>query len=72
MAEAGKILTRIGVFYDGNYFFHVSNYCQYEHPATSASASPGYVTSSASVWPARSHSIPPTAKWWMPTTSVAG
>ncbi len=25
-------LTRIGVFYDGNYFFHVSNYYNYEHP----------------------------------------
>ena len=24
-------LTRIGVFYDGNYFFHVSNYYQYQH-----------------------------------------
>ncbi|TAG85776.1 MAG: NYN domain-containing protein [Bacteroidetes bacterium] len=24
-------LTRIGVFYDGNYFFHVSNYYNYEH-----------------------------------------
>jgi len=29
---ADKTLTRIGVFYDGNYFFHVSNYYQYEHP----------------------------------------
>lgn len=24
-------LTRIGVFYDGNYFFHVSNYYRYHH-----------------------------------------
>lgn len=24
-------LTRIGVFYDGNYFFHVSNFYQYQH-----------------------------------------
>lgn len=24
-------LTRIGVFYDGNFFFHVSNYYQYHH-----------------------------------------
>jgi cold shock CspA family protein/uncharacterized LabA/DUF88 family protein len=24
-------LTRIGVFYDGNYFFHVSNYYHYNH-----------------------------------------
>lgn len=25
-------LTRIGVFYDGNYFYHVSNYYNYSHP----------------------------------------
>ncbi len=25
-------LTRIGVFYDGNYFLHVSNYYNYVHP----------------------------------------
>ena len=25
-------LTRIGVFYDGNYFLHVSNYYNYNHP----------------------------------------
>jgi cold shock CspA family protein len=25
-------LTRIGVFYDGNYFYHVSNYYNYTHP----------------------------------------
>jgi cold shock CspA family protein len=25
-------LTRVGVFYDGNYFFHVSNYYNYSHP----------------------------------------
>lgn len=25
-------LTRIGVFYDGNYFLHVSNYYKYSHP----------------------------------------
>jgi cold shock CspA family protein len=24
-------LTRIGIFYDGNFFFHVSNYYQYHH-----------------------------------------
>jgi uncharacterized LabA/DUF88 family protein/cold shock CspA family protein len=28
-------LTRIGVFYDGNYFHHVSNYYNYEHPRKS-------------------------------------
>lgn len=27
-----KKLTRIGVFYDGNYFLHVSNYYNYDHP----------------------------------------
>jgi uncharacterized LabA/DUF88 family protein/cold shock CspA family protein len=31
MVEADKRLTRIGVFYDGNYFLHVSNYYNYEH-----------------------------------------
>lgn len=25
-------LVKIGVFYDGNYFFHVSNYYNYDHP----------------------------------------
>ncbi|MDD4819821.1 MAG: NYN domain-containing protein [Flavobacteriales bacterium] len=25
-------LTRVGVFYDGNYFYHVSNYYFYSHP----------------------------------------
>jgi cold shock CspA family protein len=25
------VLTRVGVFYDGNFFFHVSNYYQYHH-----------------------------------------
>ena len=25
-------LTRIGIFYDGNYFLHVSNYYNYDHP----------------------------------------
>ncbi|MFN8357569.1 MAG: NYN domain-containing protein [Spirosomataceae bacterium] len=28
-------LTRIGVFYDGNYFLHVSNYYNYNHPRRS-------------------------------------
>lgn len=27
----GSALTRIGVFYDGNYFLHVSNYYNYSH-----------------------------------------
>ncbi len=29
--EKNKKLIRIGVFYDGNYFFHVSNYYNYIH-----------------------------------------
>src|SRR5262249_46495342 len=28
---ADSKLTRIGIFYDGNYLFHVSNYYQYHH-----------------------------------------
>ena len=31
MAEIDNKLTRIGVFYDGNFFFHVSNYYHYNH-----------------------------------------
>jgi cold shock CspA family protein len=31
MAAATSSLTRVGVFYDGNYFFHVSNYYHYYH-----------------------------------------
>ncbi|MFK7970587.1 MAG: NYN domain-containing protein [Bacteroidia bacterium] len=30
-SSTSKGLTRIGVFYDGNYFHHVSNYYNYEH-----------------------------------------
>jgi hypothetical protein len=30
-STASNHLTRIGVFYDGNFFFHVSNYYQYHH-----------------------------------------
>jgi len=32
MSENNGKLIKIGVFYDGNYFFHVSNYYNYEHP----------------------------------------
>jgi cold shock CspA family protein len=32
MADSDTRLTRIGVFYDGNYFAHVSNYYLYHHP----------------------------------------
>jgi cold shock CspA family protein len=31
MTSPKSKLTRVGVFYDGNYFFHVSNYYQYQH-----------------------------------------
>jgi len=31
MSDSQKNLTRIGVFYDGNYFLHVSNYYAYHH-----------------------------------------
>jgi uncharacterized LabA/DUF88 family protein/cold shock CspA family protein len=31
MTETRQKLTRIGVFYDGNYFLHVSNYYAYHH-----------------------------------------
>ncbi|MDX1911511.1 MAG: NYN domain-containing protein [Saprospiraceae bacterium] len=31
MSDSTKKLTRIGVFYDGNYFLHVSNYYAYHH-----------------------------------------
>ena len=32
MASQDSKLVRIGVFYDGNYFLHVSNYYNYSHP----------------------------------------
>jgi cold shock CspA family protein len=32
MADTNNQLTRIGVFYDGNFFSHVSNYYLYHHP----------------------------------------
>jgi uncharacterized LabA/DUF88 family protein/cold shock CspA family protein len=35
MADNKQNLTRIGVFYDGNYFLHVSNYYAYHHPRRS-------------------------------------
>ena len=31
MSTNKQKLTRIGVFYDGNYFLHVSNYYAYHH-----------------------------------------
>ena len=34
-------LSRIGIFYDGNYFYHVSNYYCYGHPRRSRLSIPG-------------------------------
>ncbi|MBI2436046.1 MAG: NYN domain-containing protein [Candidatus Hydrogenedentes bacterium] len=34
-------LTRIGVFYDGNYFYHVSNYYKYTHARRARLSIPG-------------------------------
>ena len=31
MTDANNKLTRIGIFYDGNFFSHVSNYYLYHH-----------------------------------------
>lgn len=31
MASGESKLTRVGVFYDGNFFFHISNYYHYNH-----------------------------------------
>jgi cold shock CspA family protein len=31
MADVDGKLTRVGIFYDGNFFFHVSNYYHYHH-----------------------------------------
>ena len=36
-----EMLTRIGVFYDGNYFYHVSNFYCYGHPRRSRLSIPG-------------------------------
>jgi uncharacterized LabA/DUF88 family protein/cold shock CspA family protein len=35
MHRSSSRLTRIGVFYDGNYFLHVSNYYAFNHPRQS-------------------------------------
>ena len=34
MPASDSKLTRIGVFYDGNFFYHVSNYYHYSHDRT--------------------------------------
>jgi hypothetical protein len=32
MTNISSELTRVGIFYDGNFFSHVSNYYNYTHP----------------------------------------
>lgn len=39
--DQGSRLLRIGIFYDGNYFYHVSNYYCYAHPKRSRLSIPG-------------------------------
>lgn len=39
---AGRELIKIGVFYDGNYFLHVSNYYNYFHPLRQRISLPGF------------------------------
>ncbi len=39
--DFGSRLLRIGIFYDGNYFYHVSNYYCYAHPRRARLSIPG-------------------------------
>ena len=39
--DQGNRLLRIGIFYDGNYFYHVSNYYCYAHPRKARLSIPG-------------------------------
>ncbi len=39
--DFGSRILRIGIFYDGNYFYHVSNYYCYAHPRRSRLSIPG-------------------------------
>jgi cold shock CspA family protein len=41
MSDADQRLLRIGVFYDGNFFFHVSNYYRYVHARQKRISIPG-------------------------------
>ena len=41
MTHAGRKLLRIGVFYDGGFFYHVSNYYRYAHPRKQRISIPG-------------------------------
>ena len=39
--NTGSRILKIGIFYDGNYFYHVSNYYCYAHPRRSRLSIPG-------------------------------
>ena len=41
MMNAGSRILKIGIFYDGNYFYHVSNYYCYSHVRRSRLSIPG-------------------------------
>lgn len=42
MSEVDPKLLRIGIFYDGNFFYHVSNYYRYAHPRKQRISIPGF------------------------------
>ena len=42
MSEVDQRLLRVGVFYDGNFFFHVSNYYKYVHTRQKWISIPGF------------------------------
>ncbi len=42
MAVVNPKLLRIGIFYDGNFFYHVSNYYRYAHPRKQRISIPGF------------------------------
>jgi len=44
MTAADSKLTRIGIFYDGNFFFHISNYYNYHHERRSRISVGGFHT----------------------------
>ncbi len=41
MSKVNPKLLRIGIFYDGNFFYHVSNYYRYAHPRKQRISIPG-------------------------------
>ena len=49
MAALDGKLTRIGIFYDGNFFFHVSNYYHYHHERRARISIGGLLTALAAV-----------------------